>query len=110
MRTLTLLRLILRTLRELRAERQAIASELRTLNATLNQLLLVNAKAANYFPAQPTRGEAAPQWALGKDDAQVFAESEATRLRLATTLGREPLDEELWRELESTIERAGSRV
>lgn len=105
-------RLLLRLLRELRAERHAIAAELRTLNDTLSKMLLIHARQANYLPPTDAREipTKPPDWALGKDDAQLFAEAETIRRRLIEQLGREPLDEELWQAIEGEMGRRESRV
>jgi hypothetical protein len=108
-------RLLLRLLRDLKTERQLIAKELAHLNRTLDQLLLVHARQANYLPPPPadvpvTVTTKIPNWALGKSDAQVFVEVETVRTRLLEQLGREPFEEELFRALEGELGRRESRV
>jgi hypothetical protein len=107
-------RLLLRLLRDLKTERQLIAKELAHLNHTLDQLLLVHARQANYLPPSPqepiTVTTKIPNWALGKSDAQVFVEVETVRTRLLEQLGREPFEEELFRALEGELGRRESRV
>lgn len=105
MRTLTLLRLILRGLREAQADRQELATELRTLNATLNQLLLVQSKAANYFPTAPARPDKkkAPGLLTTLGESAILVEAEIAREKLGQQLGREPYDEELWAALNTEL-------
>lgn len=106
-------RLLLRLLRDLRQERHAIATELKALNRSLEQLVLIHARQANYLPPSPQAREIPtkpPDWALGKDDAQLFAEAETIRRRLIEQLGREPFDEELWQAIEGEMGRRESRV
>ena len=106
MRTLTLLRLILKLLREIKALRHDQLGQLQAINASLNHLVLIKAREARFFPqtlsTDPTRKPVT--LADHYSDAVTYAAAESVRSRMVQELGREPFEEEFARELDLELQ------
>lgn len=102
------LRIIARALRQQSEERQALITELRALNASLRELVLIQGYAARFPGTTLPAIDPAPREAVPHDlqETALFAEVEIARATLRDKLQREPLDDEVTEELSTMMRRA----